>query len=227
MARTADKPGTFRIRDKGGTFLLSGVTKSGRRVKIPCDSRYDADKLAQSLFPSAISVTKELPKAVPAEATTVDDWGIPIRISQSSVDSTNKTLGIGPLPKVDTSAQPGVNQAPKVETSEEKEKKEKRAKNAKSLMELAGIAGAAGDVLLARKLCERAHKEPVKPNPKQVNDLAESIKDTLSDMFGDRDIKPWQMMILLALGIPMAMLIQSPKKKPEKEENGKPQLKSV
>jgi hypothetical protein len=92
------------------------------------------------------------------------------------------------------------------------EKRVKRAKQAKSLMELAGISFAAGDVWLARKVCDRAGKEPLNPNARQVNDLAEVTKETLAEWFGDREVKPWQMMFLLAIGIPISMLIQSPKK---------------
>lgn len=82
---------------------------------------------------------------------------------------------------------------------------------------------AAGTVALSRRMVVSAGKEPVNPNPKQVNDLADCTKETLIEWFGDREIKPWQMMFLLTIGIPAAMWLQSPKVKPEDKRN----LKSV
>jgi hypothetical protein len=81
--------------------------------------------------------------------------------------------------------------------------------------------------MLARKLCERFDKEPLKPDPKQVNDLRDSIKDTLTDWFGDREIQPWQMMILLGIGLPLTMLIQAKKVAPKEEPKKEGALKSV
>jgi hypothetical protein len=219
--RTADKPGTFRIKDRGGTFLLSGVRSNGQRVKIPgLETRDAATRLAQSLFPQ---VATAIPKIAMQDWNQTDDWGLPIRVSDATVASVSKSLGLDSLPlPVPANGTNGVMSVPAVETEaarkEKQDKKDRQAKSAKSLMEMIGIAGAAGDVLLARKLCEKANKDPVKPNPTQVNDLADSIKGTLTEWFGDRDIKPWQMMILLALGIPMTMLIQSKKKALPPEE---------
>jgi hypothetical protein len=220
--RTADKPGTFRIKERrNGSFMLSGVRSNGLRVKVPGLSKGEATEMAERLFPlSPANETKPLP-----DWSQTDDWGLPsIRINPSIVDGANKSLGLGSLslPKPETpspTAAPAIPPDPSV--------KERRLKNAKSLMELAGIAGAAGDVFVSRKLCERAGKEPVNPNPQQVKDLKESIRDALTEWFGDSEIAPWQMAILLALGIPVAMLLQSPKKKPEEKPESKPNLQSV
>jgi hypothetical protein len=209
MARVADKPGEWRVRvSKHGGVLLSGVNLEGRRVKVPFGSRTDAERAAGSLFPAkSAPIDWEGPK---------DDWGLPIRVSDTTVASGNLKLGIGqpaPIPTLPA----GPITAPVVVTEKEREARQiKKAKQAQSLMEMIGFAGAAGDVMLGVKLCEIAEKDPVKPNPRQVGDLAESLKETLTEWFGDRDIKPWQMTILLALGIPLTMLIQSKKKEPDK-----------
>jgi hypothetical protein len=106
---------------------------------------------------------------------------------------------------------------------EEAEKKASRTKHAKSLMGMVGMGWAAGTVAVSRRVITNAGKEPCKPDPKQVNDLADCTRDTFIEWFGDREIKPWQMMFLLTLGIPMAMWLQSPKVKTEDKRN----LKSV
>ena len=179
-------------------------------------SEVEANELATKLFPNAAAVAQTITQ-VTDEWTKTDDWGFPLRVGEETVASVARAFNI-PDP---TNPQPSIAAIPKDPgpTKEEIEKKEKRAKNAKSLMDMAGIAGAAGDVLLARKLCEAVDKDPLKPDPKQVNDLRESIKDALTDMFGDKEISSWQMAILLAIGIPLSMLIQSPRKKKEPEND--------
>ena len=95
-------------------------------------------------------------------------------------------------------------------------KKEKARKQAQSLMELAGIGWTAGSVWAGRKITERAGCEPVNPSKEHVKQLSTATQETLTDLFGDTEVKPWQMMILLTLAIPVSMLIQSPKKSPAK-----------
>ena len=223
--RQPDKPGTYRIRDgKDGRKKLSGVRADGTRFRMGGLSAVEAQDLADRMFPSggnAFGVRVDFSKP---EETKTDDWGFPIRVSEDTVVSVAQTLNIPKLP--DAAAISKIIDKPPEPTREEIEKKERRAKNARSLMDLAGIAGAAGDVMLARKLCERVGKEPVKPDTKQVNDLRDSIKETLTELFGDSEISPWKMMILLAIGIPLSMLIQSPKKK-EPDPEKKPDLKAV
>jgi hypothetical protein len=225
--RKPDKPGTFRILDKGGSFLLSGVRSDGRRVKVPGLSRGEADELATKLFPASASGVS--PELSPTQA--IDDWGLPIRISADAIASVGAAIGIpsngaaGKPAAVDSKANQEAKDASK---KEEDEKRIRRAKQAKSLTELIGVAGAAGDVWLARRATVAVGKEPVNPNPRQVNDAADSLKETLSEWFGDREIKPWQMTILLFLGIPLAMMLQSPKRKEEKESKlAAPQIKAV
>lgn len=179
--------------------MLSGVRANGERLKVKGLSRDDAEAMASRLFPLAQSLD---PK--PDTAQALDDFGLPpLFVSPAVVASAAPPTPV---------AQPLAASGDIVKVAQDKAKK---ARQAQSLMELIGMGWAAGTVWGGRRLTERAGKEPVKPNPKQVNDLADSTKDTLTEWFGDRDIKPWQMTILLTLAIPASMLIQSPKKKPE------------
>ena len=214
MARTADKPGTWRVKQRGGEYVLSGVDQSGKRVKLVKSSRMDAEALGNAIFGNGQTTPVVTPPVssshigpVPTGPVQLDDFGLPItlRVSPETVASVQQSFGLG-------TGQPGPTVAASPTPKEVEEKKVKRAKQAKSLMELAGISFAAGDVWMARKVCDRAGKEPVNPNSRQVNDLAEVTKETLAEWFGDREVKPWQMMFLLAIGIPISMLIQSPKK---------------
>lgn len=214
--RRKDKPGSYRIVDRGGTHMLSGVKVSGERVKIPGLTRDDAEAIAARLFPT-IGGIPNMPLLAPepfrmATASPFDDdafWSSTAAKPTPEVTaSLNASMGIKPGPTIPLPAT--------VLTAEEQEKKAARAKNAKSLMELVGVAGAAGDVMLGKKACEFFDKDPsVNPSPRQVNDLADSIKETLTGWFGDREIKPWQMMMLLAIGIPAAMVIQAKPAKPK------------
>jgi hypothetical protein len=203
MARTPDKPGTYRIKPSlDGGWRLSGVDKSGKRVRERYSHEFEAQSAADGIFGKKV----------------LDDWGVPIvqdmRASPETVAGLNANLGIKP---------PGV-EPPKVDPA----KKAEQTKFAHSLMEMVGMAWATGDVIMARKLTEGMGKDPVRPNPKQVNDLAESAKETLIGWFGDRNIKPWQMTILLSIGIPLTMMLQSPpKKKVDGEATKEPNLKSV
>lgn len=174
--------------------MLSGVRANGERVKVKGLSRDDAEAMASRLFPLAQGLGTK-----PEPNQALDDFGLPpLRVS----------------PDVVASAAPPINQ-PVAQPSpiDNAVAKAKKARHAQSLMELTGMGWAAGTCWTGRKLTERAGKDPVKPSPKQVNDLADSAKDTLTEWFGDRDIKPWQMTILLTIAIPVSMLIQSPKKK--------------
>jgi len=214
--RRKDKPGSFRIIDRGGTHMLSGVKVSGERVKIPGLTFADAEAIAARLFPT-IGMIPNLPLVAPepfrmATASPFDDdafWSSSAaKPSAETTANLNASMGIKPGPTIPLPST--------VLTAEEQEKKAARAKNAKSLMELIGVAGAAGDIMLGKKACEFFDKDPtINPSPRQVNDLADSIKETLTGWFGDREIKPWQMMMLLAIGIPAAMVIQAKPAKPK------------
>ncbi len=204
MARTPDKPGTYRIRPTvEGGWRLSGVDVSGKRVRQRFSHEFEAQNAADGIFGKKV----------------LDDWGVPIvtdmRATPDTIGNLNANLGIKP-PTTSSSTEP-----PKTEAKKASDKK-----FAQSLMEMGGMAWATGTVIVARKATENIGKDPVKPNPKQVNDLADSAKETFIGWFGDREIKPWQMMILLTIGIPLTMMLQSPPKKlPEPALN--PNLKSV
>ena len=210
MARVADQPGTYRVLNrKAGGVLLSGVRNNGERVKVKFTSKGEADSFAASS--GLFSGKSEAPKP---DWTQTDDWGFPLRVSETSAASVGVKLGLNKPPDAIPSTSLAVT--PKSESATEREEsRAKRASKAKSLAEMIGMAGAMGDVMLATRLTEAAGKVPVKVNPTQVKDLADSLKETIVEWFGDRDIKPWQMTILLALGIPLTMLLQSkPVEKP-------------
>jgi hypothetical protein len=225
MARKPDRPGTYRVLDRNGRYVVSGVRPDGQRVKMRAENRIEAVKLGETLFGGSSPVSTPIgpiPSA-PQSATATDDWGVPIRVSPEVAASVAASfnlngpggsgVGTGPTPSID----PAV-------TKDETEKKIRRAKQAKSLMELAGVGYAAGVCIVSTKAVSKVSSTPSKPNPKQVNDLADCTKETFIEWFGDREIKPWQMMFLLTLGIPIAMYLQSPK---DKKQQAEPKLKSV
>jgi len=220
MPRLPDKPGTYRVRDKDGRYFLSGVRKNGQRIKIQTDTRAEAETVGRNLFGDSGSVAEgigTIPQQAPQSAAVIDDWGIPIRVSPELAASVAQSFN---LPSSTATSTPQVI----ADVKEEAEKKARRAKQAKSLMELAGVGYAAGVCMVSTKAVSRVSEAPAKPNPKQVNDLADCTKETFTEWFGDREIKPWQMMFLLTLGIPIAMWLQSPKNKVKQPE---PKLKSV
>jgi hypothetical protein len=88
-----------------------------------------------------------------------------------------------------------------------------------------GMGAAWFDVFLGRKLCEANDCIPIRPDTKQTNLLADNVADGIRQTFGDREIGPWTMSLLLALAIPTSMLIQSPKKPPQPGESGRPESK--
>lgn len=225
--RRPDKPGTYRVVARNGKWMLSGVRLNGSRVKMRDLSRVDAERMGAQIF--GAGVTPVIPGVThkfalgrdgeepPAGAIpVVDDWGLPIRVKTEDVANLNASLGITPQPVVNL--------------EEEAAKKAKRAKNAHSLMELAGVTWAAGSVWAGRKLCDNTGREAGKPNQTQVQDLRDVTKETLTEWFGDHEVKPWQMMILLSFGIPISMFLQAPRKPQSKidaEKAEKANLKSV
>lgn len=204
MARTPDKPGTYRIkRHADGTHTVSGKRLNGTRVKIPgFGTREEADLQARSLFGfGGINKIPPLPTVPPPSGSEpLDSFGLP-RITVASLPNFGAAAG---------------KPAPKPETEEEKRKK-KMNDQAQSLMELGGVAWAAGSVWLGRKACDRLNKERIQPNPEQTKQLAAVTKETLIEWFGgDKVIKPWQMMVLLTIGIPLSMVLQArPLPKPQ------------
>lgn len=226
--RKPDRPGSYRVVSKGGRLLLSGVRSDGQRVKMWVKDRNEGDTLGRSLFGSSSDAgIGPIQTPIPPPVRHVDEWGFPVKISPEVAASVAQSFGIKPTPTT-----PGPVQPPAPDDKEEKEKKERRAKHAKSLMELAGVGWAGGTVMVSNRWVKGMGKEPVKVNPRQVNDLADSTRDTLIEWFGDRDIKPWHMMLILTLGIPMSMYLQSPKSKEQlekeaREKAGAPNLKAV
>ncbi len=212
--RQPDKPGTFRIRpDKNGGMRLSGVRMDGHRVKIGKLTQREADEMATKLFP-APQVKPSL-FAEPEQPTwdKVDGWGMPV-VDDDAAASVAKTLNLPPPGQ----PPPPVEQAAPKPDPEEEARKARRAKNAKSLMDLGGIAVGWTAVTVGRKACDRLEKDAVKPDIKQVNELRESTKEMLIEMFGDSEITPWKMTILLFIGIPLSMIIQSPRRPKLKDE---------
>ena len=226
--RKRDKPGSYRLLDRGGTVILSGVKLNGERVKIPGLSRQDASEIAAKLFPSPMA--DSVPLAVPGP------WSAPAAprsdLDDFFNDPTWKDSGVQPLrPEFRSALNDSMNVGqPPIATAAspiDAEKRAKQAKQAKSLMELAGVGWAAGSVWMGRQTCERFDKEPPSPNPKQVNDLADVTKETFAEWFGDREVKPWQMMFLLTIGIPISMVLQAKPRKSKELQAESPGLKSL
>ncbi len=224
--RSPDKPGTFRVRPaKSGGYRLSGVRKDGTRVRMGGLSEMEANELAGRLFPKAAPII-----AAATEWTKTDDWGLPLTVSDETIGSVAAAFKIPDpnQPKVETS----IAEIPRAPSPEETAKKEVRTKNAKSLMDLVAVGVAAGDVMLGRKLCEAVDKDPVKVDPKHTQDLRNNTREALQEMFGDSEIEPWKMAVLLGIAIPLGMLIQSPRKKKietseDTKNGGAGNLKSV
>ena len=228
--RLPDKPGTYRVVPRNGKWMLSGVRWNGSRVKVRDLSRVEAEKMGRDIFgggtPAPTSVIPGVTHKfalgkdgdpLPLGAIPViDDWGLPIRIKDENVAGLNAAFGIAPPPVV-----------PQQPSAEEEAKRERRLSNAKSLMELGGVTWAMGSVWAGRKLCERTGREAPMPSKTQVKDLQEVTQETLIDFFGnDVGLKPWQLMILLSLGIPFSMFLQA-RKLPPSEDKKADHLKSV
>lgn len=221
MARTPDRLGTFRVTERQGFFVLSGVDGKGNRVKLRnLPTRGEAETLGKRLCvggsssPTLPVTARPMPAGLGVGGVN-DDWKVGIRVSPDTLGALNDSLGLNQPP----AAVPDIKPA---KDDPADEKRVRRAKQAKSMAEFIGVAYAAGDVWMARRIATNLGKEPVLPSPKQVNDLADVTKETLTQWFGDREIPPWQMMLLLSIGIPLTMVIQSPSKKKVEA-----QLKSV
>lgn len=198
--RPADRPGDYRIRPQAdGQWRVSGMKLDGTRIK---HQRFPSKSEAEMY--AAMNFSTE---------TKFDDWGLPItqpsemRMPSETINKVNAAAGIAP------------HQAPP-KTPEAK----KDHDDAMVLSELLGTGYAAGVVFTGRRVVDNIGNEPVNPNPKQVQKLADSTAKTIQGWFGDREIKPWQMMILLSFGLIISMVLQS---KPKKSSEQKPNLQSV
>lgn len=222
--RPKDKPGTFRVTPKGGRYLVSGVTVEGDRVKFTRATQSEAEEVARSMFGGGGS--SPTTSSAPLVDAPVDDWGLPLglRVNQSTLASfAPKVDGLPPI----TQAAPATPStggglsplpAPPATAQEVKDKQEKvdrKRRRAESLAGLIGMGGAWGSVYTGRKWCEANDQVPVKPDPKQTNEMADSIKDGITETFGDREVGPWTMAFLLGLAIPISMKLQSRKMAPE------------
>lgn len=178
--------GSFEIRPSGNGVELVGKRESGQKVKISLDNRQEADDLASKLFPK--------------KDDKLDDWGLPLKVTPETASAVNTASGV---------------QTTQTDTKSDPEKEKRKVKTAKSLADMGGVLWATGTIAAGRRILTARGKELVNPDQGQVKDLRESFKDMVTDWFGDKEVKPWQMVILLTLGIPMSMYIQAPKKKPE------------
>jgi len=189
-------------RQSDGGWRVSGRKPDGTRVKWQkFATEAEADTYIAMNFAQAV----------------LDEWGLPANPAGMKIDEATATklnAGIGIQPSTPTTAKP-----------DDEEIKRKR-KMAMGLADFAGTAWATGTVYASRRICDNADKKPLNPDPKQVQNLAESVKDTIQGWFGDKEIKPWQMALMLTFGIPIVMLIQSPPKEKGAQAETRP-LKSV
>lgn len=211
MARTADKAGSWRIIPKAGRFLLTGVDASGERIKIRVGSRDEGERKAALLFPST---SHDYPRDNPPlpQSNAFNDWGYPSKATEDTVGGINQSMGVNPTIPI----------APTPLSKEEKAAQDKVENHklvnntrAKSLCELAGVAWVGATVWSGGKLCDMLDCERVKPNTMMGAELKKTTYETLVETFGDMEVKPWIMWILLSLGIPIAMVVQARKLTPE------------
>lgn len=223
--RTPDKPGQFRITPLAtGEFRLSGVRSDGRRIKAPFGSRAAAEAAAEMFFPKPVIAAP--PVTTPA-APTLDDFGLPIKplFEDNTLRSVAQTLGYN-LPPPPSEQKPPedakTTESKKVEadTKAAKEKKVKEDRErAKGLCEMGGIGWAMFTSWGSKKLARSVDKEPLNPSPGHVKMLAKNAELTFIDLIGEREVKPWQMMLLLTFAMPISMLLQSPSKKKTEEKS--------
>ena len=215
--RTADKPGTYRIRQKGSEWYLSGVTQTGRRVKQTFDSEGDARSAVSFFFPSR-SATAFVPPSTAPTLPSVDDWGIPL-VQADTANAVADAMGFKPAhptTPLPTGGAPLPQDLPiQLSNPEDDKKVRENRERAKTLCEFLGVAWASGDVWIARRMTRSLGKDPVNPSTKQVNKLADAGQEALSSLFGDREIGPWTMALLLSISLPVAMILQSPKAQPK------------
>jgi len=222
VAALAIKPGSFRVSDKpapDGMYRLTGVLPDGQRVRLKFLTLTEAHTRGRVIFegaapPQSSPVLQVEAPAQSSAAPALDDFGLPVDFHLPEVSAETVAAGAPP-------AEPPISIAPPSPLDSE------RTKNAKSLCELFGVAYAAGVVYSANSFLEPRYENVPKPSKKSVNDLADNFKKALVDLFGDREVGPWTMVVLLTLGIPIAMWIQSDKPKTKIPSESPPPLKSV
>lgn len=217
--RPKDKPGTFRIVPKDGAFRISGTSLEGEKVRFTRASREEAEQLARAMFTPGIPMGV---KSDPLPAPEVDDWGLPLglRVSPSTLASFAPTV-TPYTPQANTTGAPGtpitsgVKVLPGAPITADQAKKKKRAESLAGMM---GTGATMGIVYGSRKWIESGDAVPPKPDTTHTKDLAESIKDGITSTFGDREVGPWTMALLLAITIPVSMKLQARKLTPEEIE---------
>lgn len=217
--RPKDKPGTFRIVAKDGAYRVSGTTLEGERVRFTRATEDEAQSVARTMFtPAPPMGVKSDP--LPTTSPELDDWGLPLglRVSPSTLASfAPAATAYTPQAPATPGAAPliGVKPLPTAQISAEAAKKKRRAE---SLAGMIGTGATMGIVYGSRKWIESGDAVPPKPDQKHTNELADSLKDGITSTFGDREVGPWTMALLLAITIPVSMKLQARKLTPEEIE---------
>jgi|KBSSwiStaDraftv2_1062776.scaffolds.fasta_scaffold05292_16 hypothetical protein len=219
MARPADTPGKWRVRRRvDGDWLLSGLTDAGKRVRQRHGSEMDALRAGARLFPreGSESLPPTAPNApgaptpAPAPPTTptpFDDWDFP-RVAQGGGDSVNKIFGIHQQ-TTPPQQPPGAPPKDEVKAARDSKVKKENLERYKELCDLLGIGWVMGTRFLSEWATRQVGKEPCKISPGHANKLREAARDTFVELFGERQLKPWQLMILYTLAMPVSMMLQS------------------
>lgn len=224
MSRPADIPGKFRVKSRSdGDWLLSGITLAGKRIRQRHGSEIEALRAGATLFrreepgavPPAVATPTTQPSAPPT-TSPLDDWGLP-RVDELRAANVNKIFGL-PGPGAQPAAPPVDEVAKARKAAEEKaaaevanKLKAKNVERYRELCDLLGIGYVMGVRVGSEWLTRRVGKEPVKTSKGHVTKLQEYTRDTLVDLIGERQLKPWQMMVLLTVAMPVSMMIQSPR----------------
>ncbi len=213
-------PGEFRVTDRAGPdgkFRLRGRRPDGKTISLKVGSLTEGHTLGQSLF-KGVQHTPRLTVTLPGLTPEIelDDFGLPVGLKLPQVSP--ETVASTAPPNAGTPAATVLK------------RESERNTNAKTLAELIGLGTAGGVAISATKFLESHYEVVPKPSKKHLNDLVDNVKKGFTDMFGDREVGPWTMALLLILGIPISMWLQSsgPKKKLEQPTATKePTLSSV
>lgn len=222
-------PGTFTVKPRrDGGYLLTGTRPDGSRHRMKVASLTEGHTLGQSMFqgvqhrPAAVgSVTSPAQRPGP-----VDDFGVPADFALPQVSPETVAAGApGAAPPVPPPPTPEQLAARAVDDARQAERK----RQAKTVAEMIGLGVTAGEIFVVRKALEARYEDVPKANPKQMNEMANAIRDGIAESFGNREVGPWTMALMLAIGIPVGMWLQSSKPRPKIEEPTKvgPGLTSV
>ncbi len=214
-------PGSYKIVTHGGKYVLRGSRLDGSAVRVPCATRGEAERLADTLFRPAPVVPLAVVDGAASPSSELDDWGLP-RVSPATVASVAAAVGAKPAQE-----QEQAKDAPPVQDEVERKRKaqeleevqKKRRKYAATFSELLGSGLAMGVGMAARKTRDPEKYEIARPNPKHLSDLADCSAEGIKESFGDREIGPWTMTFMLSVGIILSVWFQSsPKKLPAKDQ---------